>query len=55
MRAPREYRQWVNNTRRLHGKRNGVVPAGCLDSPEMERKRAKSKRSKGKGSSIARD
>lgn len=42
MRAPREIKRWVNRLRRRFGKANGVVSAALFDSPEHERKWAKS-------------
>ena len=44
MKAPREYRNWVNRTRSKRGKANGVICGCWLDSPGMERKLATSKR-----------
>lgn len=42
MRGPREIRRWIDRLRRRARSRNGVVPAYAFDSPEHERKWAKS-------------
>lgn len=42
MKGPREIKRWVNRLRRRYGKGNGVVSVGAFDSPEHERKLAKS-------------
>lgn len=42
MRGPREIRRWIDRLRRRYGRKNGVVSAGVFDSPEHERKLAKS-------------
>jgi hypothetical protein len=44
MRAPREYRRWVDRLKQRHAKSSGTVPAFAFDSPHMERKRANSAR-----------
>ena len=38
MKAPREYKNWVNFLRKKFGKKNGVVDTCLFDSPKMERK-----------------
>lgn len=50
MKAPREYRNWLNRMRRKHGKTNGVISGGLLDNPWMESKLATSKRLVRRGS-----
>lgn len=50
MKAPREYRNWLNRLRRKHGKANGVVRGCLLDNPWMESKLATSKRLVRRGS-----
>lgn len=44
MRAPREYRRWVDRLKRRHVKPSGTVPSFAFDSPRMERKLANSDR-----------
>ena len=38
MKAPREYKNWINFLRKKFGKKNGVVDTCLFDSPKMERK-----------------
>ena len=45
MNAPREYKNWVNFLRQKFGKKNGVVDTCLFDSPEMERKLNKDRKS----------
>lgn len=42
MRAPREYRRWVDRLKRKYAKPSGTLPSFAFDSPRMERKRANS-------------
>lgn len=44
MKAPREYRNWVNRLRSKRGKANGVIRGCWLDNPWMEKKWFTSKR-----------
>lgn len=44
MKAPREYKNWVNWMRKFYGKKNGCIPGFCFDAPDMERKLEKSKK-----------
>lgn len=52
MRAPKEVRRWLNRMRRRFGKRNGVIYAGFLDNPIMERKLAKSAKQLARAAAI---
>ena len=45
MKAPREYKNWVNYLRKKFGKKNGRVHISLFDAPEMERKLDNDKRS----------
>ena len=36
MKASREFKQWVNNSRSKLGKKNGSLPRWVWDNPEME-------------------
>lgn len=42
MRGPKEIRRWINRLRSRFGRKNGVVSGALFDSPEHERKLAKS-------------
>ena len=38
MRAPREYRRWVDRLKRRFAKPSGTVSSALFDHPQMERK-----------------
>lgn len=44
MKAPKEYKQAVNNIRAKHGKTNGVIPWLFFDDPWFEKTLANSKK-----------
>lgn len=44
MKAPKEYRSWVNWMKKKFGKKNGVVRGFYFDCPRMEIKLENSKR-----------
>lgn len=36
MKASKEIKKWLSKLRKRHGKQNGVIGIGCLDSPYHE-------------------
>jgi len=38
MKAPKEYKQWINSLRALYSSKNGVIRSCFLDNPHMEKK-----------------
>lgn len=44
MNGSREYRQWINNLRKRHGKPNGVIDISVFSHPEIKSNANTSKR-----------
>lgn len=44
MKAPKEYKNWINNLKHRSCKSNGILSLFCLDYPEMDIKLANSKK-----------